>query len=140
MKNFIEHLKDYRIDRCKRHKLIDIVFITISAVICGCKDWEAIEDFGELRYAWLKTKLELPNGIPSHDTFNRVFARLDPAAVEECFVNWIKSKAKITEGSVVSIDGKRLCNSGQEGKADIIHMVSAWSNEARMVLGQLKVS
>ncbi len=82
MSGIIEHfssLPDPRIERCKKHKLIDIIFITIAAVICGAEDWEDIEEFGAIREDWLKTILELPNGIASHDTFNRVFSLLDPS-------------------------------------------------------------
>ena len=88
----------------------------------------------------LKTILELPYGIPSHDTFNRVFSLIDPAALQKCFIGWVQSIARISEGQVISIDGKRMCNSGEGGKKSIIHMVSAWSNENSMVLVQLKVN
>ena len=84
-------IKDPRIDRTKRHKLIDIITITLCAVISGADSWDDIEYFGECKYKWFKSFLALPNGIPSHDTFNRVFTRLDPQELEKCFVNWIKS-------------------------------------------------
>jgi predicted transposase YbfD/YdcC len=124
----------------KEHKLIDIVFITIAAVICGADDWYEIEEYGRYKAEWLKTVLELPNGIPSHDTFNRVFSLIDPHALHECFLRWVQSIAQIGEGQLVSIDGKQLCNSGEKGKKAIIHMVSAWSNSNRLTLGQLKVN
>jgi predicted transposase YbfD/YdcC len=135
------HLPDPRTkEHKKEHKLIDIIFITVAAVICGAEDWNDIEEYGEIKEDWLKTVLELPNGIPSHDTFNRVFSLIDPAALQQCFISWVQSMAKISEGHIVSIDGKRLCNSGEQGKKAVIHMVSAWSNANNMVLGQLKVN
>lgn len=124
----------------KEHKLIDIIFITVAAVISGAEDWNDIEDYGDNKEEWLKTVLELPNGIPSHDTFNRVFSLIDPVALQQCFISWVQSMAKINEGQIISIDGKRLCHSGEQGKKAIIHMVSAWSNANNMVLGQLKVN
>ena len=124
----------------KEHKLIDIIFVTIAAVICGAEDWNDIEEYGEEKEDWLKTILELPFGIPSHDTFNRVFSLIDPVELQKYFIDWVQSIAKITDGQIISIDGKRMCNSGEGGKKAIIHMVSAWSNANSMVLGQLKVN
>jgi len=132
-------IPDPRIDRKKLHKLLDIIFITIGAVICGCDAWEDIEEWAEIREDWLKTILELPNGIPSHDTINRVFSLIDPQALQQCFVDWVKSISEVTEGQIISIDGKRLCQSGENGSKSIIHMVSAWSNANSMVLAQQKV-
>lgn len=137
---YFKTLSDPRIDRRKLHRLDDIIFITIAAVICGANHWEDIEEYGELNYDWLKTVLELPNGIPSHDTFNRVFSLLNPAKLQQCFVEWVQSVAQITEGRIISIDGKRMCNSGEGGSKAIIHMVSAWSNANNMVLAQQKVN
>lgn len=88
-----EHLRDLRIDRTKLHKLLDIVVIAVCAVICGADSWEDMQRFGEAKYNWLKGFLELPNGIPSHDTFGRVFARLDPEQFEACFRRWIRAAA-----------------------------------------------
>jgi predicted transposase YbfD/YdcC len=136
---YFENLPDPRIDRKKLHKLQDIIFITIGATICGCDTWEDIEEWAEIREDWLKTILELPNGIPSHDTINRVFSLIDPQAFQQCFVDWVKSVSHITEGQVISIDGKRMCNSGEDGAKAVVHMVSAWSNENNMVLAQQKV-
>src|SRR5882672_1505008 len=143
MADIIEHfgsLPDPRIDRKKQHKLIDIIFITMAAVICGCDDWYEIEEYGTLKYEWFKTILELPNGIPSHDTFNRVFSLLNAQALQQCFLSWVQSVAKITEGRIISIDGKRMCNSGEHGSKAIIHMVSAWCSDNNMVLAQQKVN
>lgn len=122
------------------HKLHDIVFITIAATISGAEDWYDIEDFGEANQEWLKTFLELPGGLPSHDTYNRIFSLFDPHALQECFINWVQSIARISEGEIVSIDGKQMRHSGEQGGRAIIHMVSAWSNANNMVLGQLKVN
>jgi len=138
MKHF-ETLTDPRVERRKLHQLHDIIFITIAAVICGCDEWNDIEEFGTIRYEWLKTILELPNGIPSHDTFNRVFSLLDPQQLQQCFSSWVQSVAQLTAGSIISIDGKRMCNSGQGGSKALIHMVSAWSSANEMVLAQQKV-
>src|SRR3954466_6107423 len=142
MTSVMEHFEtvtDPRMERRKLHKLHDIIFITIAAVVCGCDEWNDIEEFGQIRYDWLKTILELPNGIPSHDTFNRVFSLLAPKELQQCFSSWIQAVAKVTEGSIISIDGKRMCNSGEGGSKAIIHMVSAWSNANSMVLAQQKV-
>ena len=98
-------LPDPRIDRQKRHELNDLLSIAICAVICGADGWVEIEHFGQAKVDWFKTFLELPNGIPSHDTFGRVFAALDPVAFEACFMSWIKSLCQDTAGDIVAIDG-----------------------------------
>ncbi len=102
------NLTDPRVDRTKEHKLIDIVVIAICAVICGADGWVRIETYGLAKYKWLKQFLELPNGIPSHDTFSRVFARLDPEEFQVCFLNRVKSISKLIPGEVISVDGKTL--------------------------------
>ena len=127
------------IERCKKHLLTDILFMTIVAVLCGANEWEEIEEFSIAREEWFSQFLSLPNGIPSHDTFNRVFALLDTAALQQHFIRWVQSIAEVSEGHIVAIDGKRLCNGGEHGKQSIVHMVSAFSNDNNMVLGQLKV-
>lgn len=142
MSSFFEHfetLPDPRIERTRRHNLSDILFITIAAVLSGCDDWNEIELYGETKEPWLRKYLELAGGIPSHDTFNRVFSLLEPDALRECFLSWIEQVARLTGGEVVSIDGKRLCGSGEDGKRSIIHMVSAWSSANSLVLAQVKV-
>lgn len=133
-------LPDPRIERCKKHELTDILYITIIAVLCGANNWEEIGEFGEAREEWFRGFLKLPNGIPSHDTINRVFSLLDPASVQEHFIRWVKSIATVSSGEIVAIDGKRLCQSGEDGKKSVVHMVSAFCNDSNTVLGQLKVN
>ena len=136
--NFFTEIKDPRIERCKEHLLEDIIFITIAAVICGSETWNDIENYGIAKESWLRKFLKLPNGIPSHDTFNRLFSLLDPKQLEEAFINWVKSIAKITEGEIVSIDGKTIRGSRNKGSKSFVHMVSAWSSNNHMLLGQVK--
>lgn len=133
-------LPDPRIDRTKLHRLLDIVLIAICAVICGADDWVEVAMFGEAKEAWFRTFLELKNGIPSHDTFNRVFARLDPEAFRERFLGWVQAVSRITQGQVIAIDGKKLRGSAEQSLGrGAIDMVSAWATENHLVLGQEKV-
>jgi predicted transposase YbfD/YdcC len=136
-------LQDPRVERTKLHQLLDIVTIAICAAICGADDWTEIELFGESKLEFFKSFLPLPNGIPSHDTFNRVFARLNPEQFRECFLEWVQdlicASAEQLEG-VVAIDGKTLCGSRDRASgAGPIQMVSAWAQANEMVLGQVKV-
>jgi predicted transposase YbfD/YdcC len=138
--DYFAKMEDPRVDRTKRHKLIDILTIAICAVICGADSWVAIELYGCTKYEWLETFLELPNGIPSHDTFARVFAQLNPQQFQECFLNWMKSIQNRTLGEVVAIDGKTLCGSHDKSSGQsAIQMVSAWATTNKLVLGQVKV-
>ena len=132
-------LKDPRTRRIPDHYLIDIITIAICAVICGADSWVAIEEFGRAKEEWFRAFLKLPHGIPSHDTFGRVFALLDPVQFRNGFISWIQAISDLTEGQIVAIDGKRLRRShdGSLGKA-AIHMVSAWASANHLVLGQLK--
>jgi len=138
--DYFSDLEDPRVERTKQHKLIDIITIAICAVICGADNWVSIETYGQAKHQWLQQFLELPNGIPSHDTFARLFARIDPQQFQSCFLSWVKSVNKITEGEVIAIDGKTLRHSYDQG-ADkgAIHMVSAWATASRLVLGQRQV-
>ena len=132
-------ISDFRVDRKKRHKLVDIMVIAVCAIICGADDWNAIEKFGKAKQDWFSQFLELPNGIPSHDTFNRVFTFLSPKIFRECFVNWVKEIANVLPGQVIPIDGKTLRRShDKKSNKAAIHMVSAWATEAKLVLGQVK--
>jgi predicted transposase YbfD/YdcC len=133
-------LEDPRIDRKKLHKLLDIMVIAICAAICGADTWEDVEIFGEAKEKWFRAFLELPNGIPSHDTFNRVFNRLDPEQFQSCFISWIRAASQIIDGQVIAIDGKVLRRSHDQGIGKAaIDMVSAWATANHLVLGQVKV-
>jgi predicted transposase YbfD/YdcC len=135
-----ETLEDPRVDYLVEHRLLDIIALTICAVICGADSWVEIEAYGRSKVDWLKSFLALPNGIPSHDTISRLFAMLDPAALQSCFVSWIESIAELSAGEVVAIDGKSARRSYDTGKRQgMIHMVSAWASQNRLVLGQVKV-
>jgi predicted transposase YbfD/YdcC len=134
-------LKDPRALHSIEHKLIDILTIAICGTICGANDWEAIAQYGRTKQDWLKTWLELPNGIPSPDTFSRVLARINPAELQQCFMGWMAAVAQVTEGELLNIDGKTLRGAKEAGKSrSLIHMVSVWSASQHLVLGQTKVS
>lgn len=122
-----------------RHKFIDILAIAICGAICGANDWVAVATFGTAKEPWFRTFLELPHGIPSHDTFTTVFARIAPEHFQDCFVSWVASLTTLLPGEVVAIDGKTLRRSydAQNSRA-AIHMVSAWASQQSLVLGQLK--
>ena len=133
-------LTDPRIDRTKLHGLINILVIALCAVIAGADNWEDVAAFGQVRLSWFKTFLELPNGIPSHDTFTRVFARLDPEQFQACFTSWISAVSTLIGGQVIAIDGKVLRRSHDRGIGKgAIDMVSAWATANHLVLGQVKV-
>jgi len=133
-------LEDPRIDRTKRHKLLDIVTMAICAVICGADTWVDVEEFGQAKLDWFRTFLEIPTGIASHDTFGRVFALLDPDQFRGGFASWVLAISHRVNGEVVALDGKTLRGSrdGVLGRA-AIHMASAWASANRLVLGQLKM-
>ena len=135
-----EQLTDPRVERTKDHKLIDIIVIALCAMICGADTFVAMETYGNSKYEWLKQFLELKNGIPSHDTFARVFARIDPNEFEQCFRDWVSSITELMPGEVINIDGKTVKHSVSktEGKK-AIHLVNAWASKQRLVLAQQKV-
>lgn len=142
--SFIHHFDDLidpRVNNANlRHEFKDILVITLLAVICGADTWVDIELFGNEKFDWLQTFLSLPNGIPTHDTFSRTFEMLDPSQFESCFMNWVNSLIKSTAGEIISIDGKTLRGSHDRSNGKrAIHMISAWSQKNRMVLGQKKV-
>jgi len=125
-------------NRPKDHLLIDIVCIAICAVIAGADDWHQVEAFGRKRQDWLKTFLSLPNGVPSHDTFERVFSAIRPAAFQGCFLLWIDCLAESALGKHVAVDGKTLRGSaGKAAGVKPLHLVSAWAAEARLTLAQV---
>jgi predicted transposase YbfD/YdcC len=139
IENFNE-LEDPRLDNHnRRHNLIDMLVITILGVICGADGWVEVATFGRSKYEWLKSFLELPNGIPSHDTFGRVFALLNPKCLEDCFLKWMKSLVSNDAEEIIAIDGKTLRRSyDRASKKAAIHMVSVWSSVNSVVLGQIK--
>jgi predicted transposase YbfD/YdcC len=133
-------LEDPRVERTKLHPLLSIVTIAICAVIAGAESWDDIEEFGEVKAAWFATFLDLPHGIPSHDTFNRVFAALDPVQFRACFLHWMEAGAEVLPTQVIAIDGKTVRRSHDRGSGKAaIHLVSAWASANRVVLAQAKV-
>lgn len=121
-----------------RHLLSDIIAITLMATFARCDDWEEIEDWGEFQLEWLKTFLPLPHGIPSADTFQRVFRRLNPDALERCLCAYVNGIAEATEGRLVAIDGKSIRRSLERGGIKAaVHMVSAWCDDEELILGQI---
>jgi predicted transposase YbfD/YdcC len=131
-------LKDPRMNRTRLHSLTDILAIAIFAVICGADGWAQVAKFGRCKLKWFKTFLDLPNGIPSHDTFGRVFAALEPSAFEECFMKWVAALTTASAGRLIAIDGKTIRRSMDTASDQAaIHMVNAWCQANHMVLGQL---
>jgi predicted transposase YbfD/YdcC len=131
-------LKDPRRAHRRRHLLQDILVIALCATIAGAQDWQEIETFGRKRRDWLLRFLELPNGIPSHDTFERVFDRLAPQAFQACFQGWVQAVQQALRIKHVAIDGKTLRGSGT-AKLGPLHLVSAWATAQRLSLGQVAV-
>ena len=137
--SLIEHLKkvlDPRVERGRRHKLMDLLVIALCATLGGADDWVEIVQFGQAKKDWFATFLELPNGIASHDTFARVFQMLDSRMLEQVCMQWLQSIAGQIEG-VVAIDGKSLRGS-RNGKQSPLHIVSAWACQNSMLLGQVQ--
>lgn len=138
--HYFADVADPRVDRTKDHQLLDIIIIAICAVLCGADSWVEVEEFGISKQAWLASILDLPNGIPSHDTFGRVFARIDPAQFQHSFVTWVQALQQVRT-DVIAIDGKthRGSHDQPNGKA-ALHLVSAWAVDNRLVLGQVAVN
>lgn len=137
---FFRQLPDPRVNRNKKHHLIDIIILTVLAVICGAESWDSIEMFGRSKIDFLSRFLRLPNGIPSHDTINRVFSMLRPEKFEKVFIQWVDSlRIKGFSNEVVAIDGKtsRGSKDSFHGQSPI-HIVSAWANSNQLILGQRK--
>ncbi len=133
-------LTDPRIDHTKRHHLLDLLTIALCAILCGADEWVAMEEFGNAKREWFDTFLTLPNGIPSHDTFGRVFAALNPDQFQRCFLAWVQQTVVRTEGEVIACDGKTVRRSHDRGAGKAaIHMVSAWADANHLVLGQVAV-
>lgn len=140
--SLIEHFKalpDPRVDRTKDHDLIDLLVIAICTLLCAGESFNDMEDFGKAKADWFKTFLTLRNGVPSHDTFNRLFAALDPQAFGDCFVRWTQSLRTAVAQEIVALDGKAL-RRALSGDQSIKCVVSAWAESNSLVLGQLKVS
>lgn len=132
-----QDLKDPRLERNKRHRLDNILFMTLCGVICGADNWVMIQMYCEAKRDWLEEVLDIPNGIPSHDTFGNVFAAIDQKVFSQCFTNWMQAVTTLTKGTVIALDGKALRATRESGKAcSAIHMVSAWACENKVVLGQ----
>ena len=130
-------LTDPRVDRTKRHNLLDLLFIALCAVVSGANDCVAMEKFGKSKQPWLEKYLALPNGIPCHDTFTRVFSALDGEAFVACFLKWVEALQESTDGQLVAIDGKTARASLDRAKGkNPLHIVSAWAAENRLFLGQ----
>ena len=140
IKKHFARLKDPRVNRRKRHQLVDIIVIALCAVIAGADNWQKIQAFGLARQRWLKKFLALDNGIPSHDTFERVFERLNPHAFGLCFRTWVQALAAELGIGQIAIDGKTLRGS-HNSKHDLgpLHLVSAWATKAQLSLGQVAV-
>ena len=135
----VGEIKDPRKERTKLHLLKDILVIAVCATICGADNWEDIAEFGESKREWFATFLELENGIPSHDTFRRVFILLDNIELKTLFVEWLSATVSLSKGSLVNIDGKNLCGSREPLKGKkALNMVSAWASEQSVVLGQVR--
>jgi predicted transposase YbfD/YdcC len=129
-----------RLERTRLYELPEILFIAICGIICGAESWEDIADFGRDQEAWLRTVLSLANGIPSHDTFRRVFGLISAVAFQKSFISWVQAVSRLTQGQVIAVDGKKPRGSQDKGIGkEAIDMVSAWATENQLVLGQVKV-
>jgi predicted transposase YbfD/YdcC len=129
-----------RINRSRLHDPLDIVAIALGAVVAGAESWDEIEEFGNPKHAWLKTSLDLPNGIPSHDTLRRVFERLDPDEFQRGSLRWVEAVHEATERQVVALDGKSLRRSFDRAKGQSpLHRVHAWATANHLLLGQVAV-
>ena len=138
--SIFDRIEDPRSDINKLHKMTDILLIGILSVICGAETWKQMVEFANSKEVFLRKFLELPNGIPSEDTINRLFSSIDSSQFENCFINWVNSISDITKGQVIAIDGKTLRGAKSNGKKSPVHMVSAWANEDNLVLGQVRVN
>ncbi|MFZ3328013.1 MAG: ISAs1 family transposase [Methylocella sp.] len=138
IRKYFRKPRDPRVRRRRRHLLLDIIAITICAAIGGCDDWQRVETFARGRHEWLRTFLRLPEGVPSHDTFERVFDRLDPEEFQACFRDWMRALHEALGLSRIAIDGKTLRGSGAGG-LKALHLVSAWATAHCLSLGQVAV-
>jgi predicted transposase YbfD/YdcC len=137
--DYLAQVPDPRMERTRAHPLVNILVIALLAIVCGADSFVAIEAFGRSKKEFLATLLDLESGIPSHDTFGRVFAALDSSALQEAFRLWVATLVEVTKGEIVAIDGKTLRRSFRDaGNKAFVHMVSAWAASNRVVLGQVK--
>lgn len=140
LKTIFGQIPDFRRSHKQLYDLESILLIGIISVICGADSWNEMENYAQSKEKFLCTFLDLPNGIPSHDTFNRVFSNIDSQAFESCFIEWVSNLAKLQPKEIIAIDGKTIRGAKASGKKSPVHMVSAWANENNLVLGQVKVS
>lgn len=140
LKTIFGNIEDFRRSHRKVYELESILLIGIISVICGADSWNEMENYAQSKEEFLRSFLDLPNGIPSHDTFNRVFSNIDSEQFETCFVEWVSTLAQLQPREVVAIDGKTIRGAKANGEKSPVHMVSAWANENNLVLGQIKVS
>lgn len=141
LEKYFGQIPDPRVERTRAHQLLDIIAIALFAVLSGADSWVAIETYGNAKRTWLESFLTLANGIPSHDTFARVFARVDPEAFEASFQHWVKALVSTLETQLIAIDGKSVKGSyDRQGGIKALQLVSAWASEHRVVLGQCKVA
>ncbi len=141
-RSLVDHFRrvpDPRIDRRKAHELVDVLVIAVCTLLCAGESFNDMEDFGKAKQEWFKTFLSLRNGIPSHDTFNRVFAALDPQQFLDCFLRWTQSLRQAVSQEIVALDGKALRRALSQGQS-VKYVVSAWAESNGLVLGQLKVA
>jgi len=134
----LEQVPDPRRERTQLHRLVDILVIAVCASICAAETWEEIAEFGHAKESWFKKFLALPNGLPSHDTFRRVFLRINPKKFQEAFLVSVREVSPLAEGEIVAIDGKHVRGARSADGKEGLRMVSAWACEQRLVLGQLK--
>jgi len=139
LKTIFGQIPDFRRSHKQLYDLESILLIGIISVICGADSWNEMENYAQSKEEFLRTFLDLPNGIPSHDTFNRVFSNIDSAKFEACFINWVNTLAQLQPKEVIAIDGKTIRGAKASGKKSPVHMVSAWANDNNLVLGQVKV-
>ncbi len=136
----LQQIPDPRVERTKRHLLVDILVIAICASICGAESWEEIAEFGRAKQEWFSRFLELPGGIASHDTFRRVFLLLKAEEFERMFLEWVRVAVELSAGAVVNIDGKELRGTHSRGRTEGLRIVSAWAAEQAVVLGQVRTA